>query len=91
MGDPHRLGYNMQVNHAVCVGSPAPVGWESAAKSCIEAFDTLLDFIRPGRTMKELNDLWVRLAAFEKTDTNVVFHFGDGPRMGPNRKEGKTW
>ena len=83
------MGYNMQVNHAVCVGSPAPVGWESAAKSCIEAFDTLLDFIRPGRTMKELNDLWVKLAAFEKTDTNVVFHFGDGPRMGPNRKEGK--
>lgn len=83
------MGYNMQVNHAVCVGAPAPVGWGSAAKNCIDAFDALLDFIRPGRTRQELNDVWVKLAAFEKTDTNVVFHFGDGPRMGPNRPEGK--
>ena len=82
------MGYNMQVNHAVCVGGPAPAGWESAAARCRDAFDALLDFIRPGRTMKELNDLWVKLSAFEKTDTNVVFHCGDGPRMGPNRPEG---
>ena len=31
----------------------------------------------------------MKMAAFESTDTNVVFHFGDGSRMGPNRGEGK--
>jgi Xaa-Pro aminopeptidase len=83
------MGYNMQVSHPVCIGTPAPAGWGSAARNCIDAFHTLLDFIRPGRTVQELNDEWVRLAAFEKTDTNVIFHFGDGPRMGPNRPEGR--
>jgi Xaa-Pro aminopeptidase len=83
------MGYNMQVNHPICVGSPAPEGWQSAAEKGIDTFEKLLDFIRPGRTMKELNELFAKLSAFEKTDTNVVFHFGDGPRIGPNRREGK--
>ncbi len=83
------LGYNMQVNHPVCIGAPAPAGWDSAARNCIDVFDKLLDFIRPGRTMKELNDLFVKLVPFEQTDTNVFFHFGDGPRMSPNRREGQ--
>jgi hypothetical protein len=82
------LGYNMQVNHPICVGTPAPAGWESGAQKSIDAFHTLLDFIRPGRTVREMNELFAKLAAFEATDSNVVFHFGDGYRVGPNRPEG---
>jgi Xaa-Pro aminopeptidase len=83
------LGYNMQVNHPICIGAPAPPGWEAGGKKGIDAFFALLDFIRPGRTVREMNALFAKLAAFEPTDANVVFHFGDGYRMGPNRPEGQ--
>src|SRR5688572_15828887 len=83
------LGYNMQVNHPICIGAPAPAGWQAGAQKGIDAFNTLLDFIRPGRTVREMNALFAKLAAFEPTDANVVFHFGDGYRMGPNRPEGQ--
>jgi hypothetical protein len=88
------LGYGQQVMHSVYMGSPAPKEWDAAGKYCVEVFDKLLDFIRPGKTMKELNDYYIKLLAakgfeYDKTDDNVFFHFGDGPRMGPNRKEGK--
>jgi Xaa-Pro aminopeptidase len=81
------LGYNMQVNHPICIGAPAPPGWEAGAKKGIDAFYTLLDFIRPGRIVREMNALFAKLAEFEETDSNVVFHFGDGYRIGPNRPE----
>jgi Xaa-Pro aminopeptidase len=87
------MGYGMQVNHGVCIGSPAPPEWEPAAKYCIEVFDELLDFIAPGKTVKELNAFYAKLMegkGWEKTDTTVIFHFGEGPRMGPNRKEGQN-
>ena len=79
----------MQVNHPICVGKPAPAGWEAGAKKSSDAFSTLLDFIRPGRTVREMNALFAKLADFEPTDANVIFHFGDGYRMGPNRPEGQ--
>lgn len=86
------LGYGMQVNHTACIGSPAPAAWESAAKFCMEVFDKLLEAITPGKTMKELNEYYVRLMGargWDKRDTTVIFHMGEGPRMGPNRKEGQ--
>jgi Xaa-Pro aminopeptidase len=81
------LGYNMQVNHPICIGAPAPAGWPSGAQKGIDTFNTLLEFIRPGRTVREMNALFTKLAAFEETDSNVIFHFGDGYRIGPNRPE----
>jgi len=88
------LGYRMQVMHTVYLGSPAPKEWDAAGKYCVEVFDKLLAFIRPGKTMKELNDFYVSLLAakgfqYDKTDSNVFFHMGQGPRMGPYRPEGK--
>ncbi|MEE8176789.1 MAG: M24 family metallopeptidase [Acidobacteriota bacterium] len=88
------LGYRMQVMHAVYLGPRAPQEWNAAAEYCIECFGKLLDFMRPGVTMKELNDFYVSLLKakgleYDKDDSNVIFHMGDGPRMGPNRKEGK--
>jgi Xaa-Pro aminopeptidase len=88
------LGYAMQVMHGVYMGSPAPAEWETASKYCIEVLNKLVDFIRPGKTMKEVNDFYVQLLAakgfqYDKTDSNVFFHLGEGPRMGPYRKEGK--
>jgi len=87
------LGYAMQANLGVSIGSPAPQEWESAGKFCIEAFDRLLEFITPGKTGKELNDFWVKLLASKgmvDDGTTVVYQGGDGPRMGPQRKEGRN-
>ncbi len=87
------MGYAMQVNHSVCIGSPAPANWAPAAQFCIEVFHRLLDFIAPGKTVRELNDFYLKLLAAKglaETGTTVIFHMGEGPRSGPNRREGKN-
>lgn len=85
-------GYRQQVNHAVCIGKPEPKDWVSSAQYAIEAYQTMIDWIKPGQTGKDLCDHWLSILAkkgLTETDTTVIFHMGDGPRMGPNRREGK--
>ncbi|MCZ6491722.1 MAG: M24 family metallopeptidase [Acidobacteria bacterium] len=85
------LGYGSQVNHSVCVGGPAPADWESAAQYCIDLFHNLVDWIRPGRPIREAMDFYQQ--EVEKRGSGywgVLFHSGggnDGPRWGPGRPE----
>ena len=55
-------------------------------------FERLIDWIAPGKSIKDLMDYYTKLLAakgLKETGTTVIFHLGIGPRMGPNRKEGK--
>ena len=87
------LGYTAQVDHPVCVGSPAPKEWAKTAQDSIDTFHRLLEFIAPGKSMRELNDHVLTLLAQKgrtETTTKVIFNMGEGPRSGPNRREGKN-
>jgi Xaa-Pro dipeptidase len=87
------LGYMAQVNHSICVGSPAPADWLDAAKYCIDTFHDLVDWVRPGRRFIDLCRRYVERAKArspELSPTWVLVHtcgFGDGPRMGYTRSE----
>ena len=86
------LGYNSQVNHAMCVGPPAPANWESAFKYCVEVFHTLLDAAKPGGSFQEYSELYRKKVEERGTAWwGVVYHTGgasgDGPRMGPTRPD----
>ena len=85
------LGYGSQVNHSVLVSGPAPADWEPAAQYCIDLFHNLVDWIRPGKPMREAMDFYQQ--EVEKRGSGywgVLFHSGggnDGPRWGPGRPE----
>jgi len=86
------LGYRSQVNHAMCMGRPAPPRWESAFKYCVEIFYTLLDAARPGVSFQEYSELYRKKVEERGTAWwGVVYHTGgaagDGPRMGPTRPD----
>lgn len=86
------LGYYSQVNHAICVGPPAPANWESAFKYCVEIFNTLVDAAKPGLSFREYSEIYRKKVEQKGTAWwGVVFHTGgargDGPRMGPNRDD----
>jgi Xaa-Pro aminopeptidase len=88
----HVLGYASQVNHAMCIGSPAPANWESAFKYCVEIFHALVDYARPGISFQEYSELYRKKVEERGTAYwGVVFHTGgasgDGPRMGPTRPD----
>lgn len=85
------MGYHAQVDHPVCVGSPEPAGWAKAAQDSIDMFYSVLDFLAPGKSMKEVNEHLLKVLAakgYTEKTTKVVFNMGNGPRLGPNRKEG---
>jgi Xaa-Pro aminopeptidase len=85
------LGYGSQVNHSVLLGGPAPADWQSAAQYCLDVFQKMVDWIKPGRPIKEAMDFYVQ--EVEKRGPGywgVLFHSGggnDGPRWGPGRPE----
>jgi Xaa-Pro dipeptidase len=87
------LGYMAQVNHSICIGHPPPPDWEAAGRYCLELFDELVDWIRPGKRFLDLCKLYVdraRARSDELSPTWVLVHtcgFGDGPRMGYTRSE----
>ena len=87
------LGYMAQVNHSMCIGSPAPGDWLSAAQYCIDVFHELVDWIKPGKRFIDLCEKYVERARSRSSDlspTWVLVHtcgFGDGPRMGYTRTE----
>jgi Xaa-Pro aminopeptidase len=86
------LGYASQVNHAMCVGRPAPANWESAFKYCVEIFHALVDYAKPGISFQEYSEFYRRKVEEKGTAYwGVVFHTGgasgDGPRMGPTRPD----
>jgi hypothetical protein len=82
-----------QVNHSMCIGSPAPADWLGAAQYCIDVFHDLVDWIKPGKRFMELCERYVERAKSrspELSPTWVLVHtcgFGDGPRMGYTRTE----
>ena len=86
------LGYHSQVNHAMCMGPPAPRHWESAFKYCVEIFNTLLDAAKPGVSFQEFSELYRKKVEEKGTAWwGVVLHTGgasgDGPRGGPTRPD----
>jgi Xaa-Pro dipeptidase len=87
------LGYGSQVNQSVCVGSPAPADWPDAAKYCMDLYQSLVDWIVPGKSFKDFLEFYRAKAEARGGGRagSVVFHTGganDGPRWGPTRKEG---
>ena len=88
----HVLGYASQVNHAMCIGSPAPANWESAFKYVVEIFHALVDYVKPGISFQEYSEFYrKKVEERGKGYWGVVFHTGgasgDGPRMGPTRPD----
>lgn len=87
------LGYGAQVNHSFCVGSPAPADWAGAAQYCIDLYNELVEWIRPGRRMMDLCKLYADRAKARSPELEprwVLVHtagLGDSPRMGLLRKE----
>ena len=87
------LGYMAQVNHSICIGRQTPADWESAGKYCLDLFQELVEWVKPGRTFMDLCRLYVdRVKARDSqiAPTWVLIHtcgFGDGPRMGLTRAE----
>jgi len=87
------LGYGSQVNHSVLLGSPAPADWVSAGQYSLDLFQSLLDRVAPGKSVKEFCDycgekLKARGVA---RPGGVLIHSGglaDLPRCGPGRMEG---
>ena len=87
------LGYGSQVNHSVCLGSPPPADWAAAAEHCLEVFHSLVDWIEPGKSVKDFSDVYRQKVEERGLGGywGVVFHTGgagDGPRVGPTREEG---
>ena len=43
------LGYGSQVNQSMLIGGPAPADWRDAALYCIDVFEEMLAWIKPGK------------------------------------------
>jgi Xaa-Pro aminopeptidase len=87
------LGYGSQVNHSVLLGSPAPADWASAGQYCLDLFQTLLERIAPGKSIKEFCDFCGEKlkARGVVRPGGVLIHssgLADLPRCGPGRMEG---
>ncbi|HEV7966875.1 MAG TPA: M24 family metallopeptidase [Candidatus Acidoferrales bacterium] len=87
------LGYGSQVNHSVLLGSPAPADWASTGQYCLDLFQTLMDRVAPGKSIKEFCDFCgekLKARGVAKPG-GVLIHSGglaDLPRCGPGRMEG---
>jgi len=86
------LGYASQVNHAMCIGPHVPPKWQSAFGYCVEIFNSLVDYAKPGVSFEEFSQFYRRKVEARGTAYwGVVFHTGgaagDGPRMGPTRQD----
>lgn len=89
------LGIRSQVNHSFLLGSPAPADWPSAAQYCIDLYNSMVDWIKPGKSFKDLLALYrdkVQQRSGESARPGgVMVHtggWGDGPRLGAARTEG---
>lgn len=86
------LNHMAQVNHSMVVGD-APPQWADAAKYCVDVFNELVEWIRPGRRFMDLCKLYAERAVARTpglSPTWVLVHtcgLGDGPRMGAGRSE----
>jgi Xaa-Pro aminopeptidase len=87
------LGFGSQVNHSVLLGSPAPADWTAAGQYCLDLFQTLLDRVAPGKSVKEFCEFCGEKlkARGVARPGGVLIHSGglaDLPRCGPGRMEG---
>jgi Xaa-Pro aminopeptidase len=85
------LGNGSQVNQSFLIGGPAPADWKDAAQYCLDIFNKMVDWIKPGKRIMDGMDYYK--AEVEKRGPGywgVLFHSGggnDGPRWGPGRNE----
>ncbi|MCH7978613.1 MAG: aminopeptidase P family protein [Acidobacteria bacterium] len=93
--DATLLGMRSQCNQSFLLGSPAPADWPSAAQYCIDLYHNMVDWIAPGKSFKDLTELYgqqVRQRSGENVRVGgVMVHtggWGDGPRLGAGRSEG---
>ncbi|MCZ6492401.1 MAG: M24 family metallopeptidase [Acidobacteria bacterium] len=92
------LGLNVQINHSFLLGSPAPADWPAAAEYCIDILHSLVDWITPGKSFKDLCEFYAQrrqgrpgAAPSEAPSGSVLVRlsgWGDGPRFGVGRMEG---
>jgi hypothetical protein len=81
------------VNHSICIGRPEPSDWRDAALYCIETYEELVAWIRPGKRYMDLCNLYAQRAKARSPELSpswVLVHtcgLGDGPRMGAGRDE----
>ena len=87
------LGYMAQVNQSICIGRPEPADWQDAAKYCIDLYDDMVEWIRPGRRFLDLCQFYADRAKARSPELSpswVLIHscgLGDSPRMGLLRTE----
>ncbi len=91
------LGYNSQVNQAVCVGRPVPANFISTFNYNLDLFEELVDWARPGRSFADYSTFYKQKIDQRVAEVGgegyfgVVFHtggaLGDGPRMGWGRDD----
>jgi Xaa-Pro aminopeptidase len=85
------LGYGSQVNQSFLIGGPAPADWQSAAQYCIDIFNKMVDWIKPGKRVMDGMDYYkTEVEKRGEGRWGVLFHSGggnDGPRWGPGRTE----
>ena len=92
------LGLNVQINHSFLLGSPAPADWPAAAEYCIDILHSLVDWITPGKSFKDLCEFYAQRRQgrpgadpSEAPSGSVLVRlsgWGDGPRFGVGRMEG---
>lgn len=81
-------GYRAQCNHSIAVGKTASQDYSRAMNAAVEIYHGLLDWIKPGRTIGELLDQYVKMARDRgATVSGVLVHTNglgnDRPRVGP--------
>ena len=52
------LGYGSQVNQSMLIGGPAPADWRDAAQYCIDVFERMVAWIRPGKRISDGMDYY---------------------------------
>jgi Xaa-Pro dipeptidase len=80
-------GYQAQSNHLFCIGGPVPADHKAAMTLSCEIYQSLLEWLKPGRTIGELIAEASRLtAAHQAIISGMLVHTnglgGDRPRLG---------
>ncbi|HWP56637.1 MAG TPA: M24 family metallopeptidase [Candidatus Acidoferrales bacterium] len=86
--DARLQGYRAQSNHSILIGTRNAEAYRSAMEVAIETYAHLLEWIRPGKTIGEFLDEFVRFADSRRAKAGgVIIHTNglgqDRPRVGP--------
>jgi Xaa-Pro aminopeptidase len=80
-------GYQAQSNHLFCIGHPVPADYKAAMTISCEVYQSLVEWVKPGKTIGELVTEASRLtAAHRAIISGMLVHTnglgGDRPRLG---------